>query len=366
LTWIDATIMMIAAAATAAVVTPMASRLAHLLDVVDRPNGRKVNKREDIPLLGGLAVALGTVMGLAAAGLLLGEEAMGSDRFEGMLIGGTLVLAVGAVDDRYGLGAWTKLIVQIAAAVVALNYGFLIPHLTEPLSGTTFEIPIWISWFLTVVWIVGVTNAVNLIDGLDGLASGLGAIIAATLVVICWQADQFVGVVYGVALLGALLGFLPFNFPPARIFLGDTGALFIGYSLSLLALEGSRQPALLTFVVPLLALAVPLLDTALSIVRRLREGRPVFSADRAHMHHRLLEFEGSDRQAVLSLYFLTACFCVIAVSFTRLQGFAAIIFLGAVGILTLRLLRNLEVLNSDSPSGEPAARSGPTRSKSSD
>ncbi|MGH0034415.1 MAG: glycosyltransferase family 4 protein [Myxococcota bacterium] len=354
MTLVDAIIMLLAAAGTSALATPMASRLAHLFDVVDRPNGRKVNTRADIPLLGGLAVAFGAVMGLAAASLVLGEETLAPQRLEGILIGGTLLLVLGAVDDRHGLGAWTKLAVQILAAVVAVQYGFEIPHLTEPLTRTTLQIPGWASWLITIVWIVGVTNAVNLIDGLDGLASGLGAIIAGTLVVICWQAGQMVGVVYGIALFGALLGFLPFNFPPARIFLGDTGALFIGFSLSLLAIEGARQPAILTFVVPLLALAVPLLDTALSIVRRLREGRPVFSADRAHMHHRLLEFEGSDRQAVLSLYFLTICFCVIAVSFTRLQGYAAIVFLCAVAVLTLRLLRNLEVLNSDTFENGPS------------
>jgi len=350
----EVAIPLLAAASTAAIATPMASKLARLFDIVDRPNERKVNKRADIPLLGGVAVAFGTVMGIAVAGIVAGEEALAPVRLEGFLLGSTALLVLGVVDDRFGLGAWTKLCVQILAAVVAIQYGFVIPHITEPLTRTTFEIPEWASWAVTIAWIVGVTNAVNLIDGLDGLATGLGAIIGATLVEICWQAGQGVGVVYGVALVGALLGFLPFNFPPARIFLGDTGALFIGYSLALLALEGSRQPAILTFVVPLLALAVPLLDTLLSIVRRLREGRPVFSADRAHMHHRLLEFEGSDRQAVLSLYFLTACFCVIAVSFTRLQGYAAIVFLGAVAVLTLRLLRNLEVLNSEETSSGAA------------
>ncbi|MCZ6784606.1 MAG: MraY family glycosyltransferase, partial [Proteobacteria bacterium] len=209
----------------------------------------------------------------------------------------------------------------------------------------------------TTIWIVGVTNALNLIDGLDGLASGLGAIIASTLVVICWQAGQGAGVIFGAALVGALVGFLPYNFPPARIFIGDTGALFLGYSLALLALDGYRTSALLTFVVPLLALAVPLLDTGLSILRRLRAGQPIFHADRLHMHHRLLETEGSDRGAVLSLYFLTACFCIIAVSFTRLQGYAAIIFLGAVVILTARLLRNLGALSPETaaePSSAPA------------
>jgi UDP-GlcNAc:undecaprenyl-phosphate GlcNAc-1-phosphate transferase len=146
----------------------------------------------------------------------------------------------------------------------------------------------------------------------------------------------------GVALVGALLGFLPYNFPPARIFIGDTGALFIGYALSILTLEGYQRVTVITFLVPLLALAVPLLDTGLSVIRRLRTGAGVMQADRLHIHHRLLiEHEGSHRSAVLSLYFLTVCFCVIAVSFTRLQGVVSLVFLGVVALLTLRILRNL-------------------------
>ncbi|MCG8591759.1 MAG: undecaprenyl/decaprenyl-phosphate alpha-N-acetylglucosaminyl 1-phosphate transferase, partial [Proteobacteria bacterium] len=163
--------------------------------------------------------------------------------------------------------------------------------------------------------------------------------------VIGLQTGSPLGVALGASLVGALLGFLPFNFAPAKIFLGDTGSLFLGFTLSLLALECYRTASLLTFVVPLLALAVPLLDTALSIFRRLRQRRPIFDPDRMHMHHRLLESEGSHRSAVLSLYFLTACFCTIAVSFTRLRGYAAIVFLLAVVLLTVRLLRNLGVFS---------------------
>jgi UDP-GlcNAc:undecaprenyl-phosphate GlcNAc-1-phosphate transferase len=196
-------------------------------------------------------------------------------------------------------------------------------------------------WIVTALWIVGITNAMNLMDGLDGLAAGIGCIIGATLTYIAFQADQMVGVFTGLAFLGALLGFLPYNFPPARIFLGDTGALFIGFNLSLLALEGYRKLSVLTFVVPLLALAVPLMDTTLSIYRRLRKRKSILSPDRQHMHHRLLASEGSHRSAVLSIWFLTACFCVIAVSFTNLEGTAALIFLALVFVLTLRLLRNL-------------------------
>jgi UDP-GlcNAc:undecaprenyl-phosphate GlcNAc-1-phosphate transferase len=173
----------------------------------------------------------------------------------------------------------------------------------------------------------------------------VGAIICATLTVILVQAGEPFGVCLGVALLGGLIGFLPHNFSPARIFLGDTGALFMGYMLALLALEGYRQVTVITFVVPLLALAIPLLDTALSIVRRARTGRSPFRADRLHIHHRLLASRGSPRAAVLQFYFLTACFSLIAVSFTDLQGYVAGGCLVVVLILTLRLLSNLGVLS---------------------
>ena len=149
----------------------------------------------------------------------------------------------------------------------------------------------------------------------------------------------------GLALFGALLGYLPYNFPPARIFLGDTGSLVIGFGLAVLALQGYRKAALLAFLVPLLALAIPLLDTALSIVRRVRSGRGVFSADRLHIHHRLLHREGSHRGAVLLLYFLTACFCMIAVSFSQIDGWIAFLYLAAVVAVTIRLLRNLDAFS---------------------
>jgi UDP-GlcNAc:undecaprenyl-phosphate GlcNAc-1-phosphate transferase len=218
-------------------------------------------------------------------------------------------------------------------------------HLTDPISRQTIFFPEPVVWVASTLWIVGITNAMNLIDGLDGLATGVGAIICATLTVILVQAGQPFGVCMGVALFGGLIGFLPYNFPPARIFLGDTGALFMGYMLALLSLEGYRQVTVITFVVPLLALAIPLLDTALSIVRRWRSGQSPFSADRMHMHHRLLASRGSPRAAVLQFYFLTACFSLIAVSFTDLQGYVAAGCLVIVMVLTLRMLSNLGALS---------------------
>ncbi len=326
---------------TALVATPCVARLARATGIVDRPNERKVNVRPNMPLLGGLAVALGFFVALAIGALLADTALPLRGHMEGLLFGSVLLLLLGVWDDRVGLAAAPKFAVQVAAALIAIAYGFRLEYLTNPVSGDTFYFPTWLVWLVTALWIVGVTNAMNLIDGLDGLAAGVGAIIAATLTVVCWQAGHVLGVVIGVALVGSLLGFLPFNFWPARIFLGDTGALYLGYSLALLSLESYRQATVLTFLVPLLALAVPILDTGLSILRRLRGHAGVFHADKQHMHHRLLEVEGSQRGAVLSLYFLTSCFCVIAMSFTKLEGWVALVFLFAVVLLTIRLLRNL-------------------------
>jgi UDP-GlcNAc:undecaprenyl-phosphate GlcNAc-1-phosphate transferase len=325
-------------------ITPLVQRLATALGAVDRPSARGVSQRPDMPLLGGLAVGIAFAAGLGVA-LWLGEGPPTEHRLRGLVLGGGLMLALGVLDDRFGLSAWSKFSVQLLAAAIAIVHGFQIDRLTDPITLTLVNLPVWLSWLATIVWIVGVTNAINLLDGLDGLATGVSAIIAATLTFIAWQAGAPFGVCVGIALIGALLGFLPHNFSPARIFLGDTGALFIGYTLALLALEGYRRISLLTFVVPLLALAVPILDTTLSIVRRMRLHTPVFSADRLHMHHRLLATEGSARAAVLQFYFLTAAFCLIAVSFTRLRGITAALFLTAVIGLTLRLLYNLGALS---------------------
>lgn len=334
------------AASAAAMTTPWVIRFAKRIGAVDRPNERKISSRSDMPLLGGLAVGAGIAAGLLAAHFM-GVTREVTVQTAYFAAGAAILMGTGLIDDRFDLGASSKFSVQIVAAVIAISGGFCFDVFSNPFSAepAVAPVPVWIAWPISVIWIVGVTNAMNLIDGLDGLSAGVGAIIAATLTIICWQAGQWVGVLVGLVLVGALVGYLPFNFPPARIFLGDTGSLVIGYGLALIALEGYRKTAILAFIVPILALAIPLLDTFLSILRRLRTGQGVFSADRLHMHHRLLHREGSHKNAVLMLYFLTGCFCMIAVSFSQLHGWIAFLYLAAVVAVTIRLLRNLDAFS---------------------
>jgi UDP-GlcNAc:undecaprenyl-phosphate/decaprenyl-phosphate GlcNAc-1-phosphate transferase len=329
---------------TALGATPFAARFATRIGAIDRPSARGVNQRQGMPLLGGLAVAVAFFAAMASVEQVP-RSVVDAGRWWGMVAGSLLLIGTGIWDDRFGMSALPKLSLQVIAASIAIASGFEISRLSNPFTTQVVELPRWVVWPASLLWIVGVTNALNLLDGLDGLAAGVGIIISATLTVIAWQAGQPLGVFLGLALVGSLLGFLPHNFAPARIFLGDTGSLFIGYVLALLALEGYRRISLITFLAPLLALAVPILDTGLSILRRMRSHAPIFSADRLHMHHRLLESEGSARAAVLQFYVVTAAFCLIALSFTKLHGATAVVFLAAVAILTLRLLRNLGALD---------------------
>jgi len=334
--------------------TPVVGRLALAVGAVDRPNERKVSVRENMPLLGGLAVALACGLGLLVAAAF--DPEILDAKLRGLFLGALVILVLGVIDDRFGVGARTKLTGQILASLIVIAHGFEIFRITNPVSGEPMELPRWVVWVGTTFWIVAVTNALNLLDGLDGLASGVAAIIAATLSILAWQAGYPLPVCLGISLVGALLGFLPHNFSPARIFLGDTGSLFVGFLLALQAVETYRRVSFITLLVPLMTLAVPLLDTTLSIVRRLRKGAPIFAADREHMHHRLLDVAGSARAAVLQFYFLTGAFCLIAISFSRLEGIWAVAFLLAVIALTVRLLWNLGVLSLDEEPEDPELR----------
>lgn len=292
-----------------------------------------------VPRLGGIAVCLAASAALAAAALLPGGMRSGAtaeDAFLlGVLLAGWIIFAAGLLDDLYDLRPTTKLLAQCLAALVAYAVGFRIETLS--FGGVSVQIG-WLSLALTVLWIVAVVNAFNLIDGLDGLATGIALVALGSTFVVAWMLGNPEVAVVCAALGGALLGFLRYNFRPARIFLGDSGSQFVGFMLAVLSVHGSTKSATAVLAaVPLLVLALPLLDTLFSILRRWLRGTPVFGADERHLHHRLLAIGLTHVRAVVLLYVLAAALAVMGmvlafgppatVAITALGGAAVIVAL---------------------------------------
>jgi UDP-GlcNAc:undecaprenyl-phosphate GlcNAc-1-phosphate transferase len=303
--------------------TPFVRWAALRLGAVDRRGSRHVHAGS-IPRLGGVAIAAGWCLPLVTFFPLdaFGRETLGhsTGHLIGVVGGGIGLCIIGAIDDLRGLRAYQKLLAQIAAACFAYAYGFQIDAISLPFLGTlamgAFALPV------TVLWIVGITNAVNLIDGLDGLAAGVAFFAALTgFVVAVLNGSTLVGLVLA-SMMGVLLAFLFFNFNPARIFMGDSGSYLLGYVLATTSLTGALQQKASTAVsllVPIIALGLPIFDTLFSMFRRFLERRPIFSPDRGHIHHRLLDLGLTQRRAVMLLYGVSIAFaaCSIAISLGR-------------------------------------------------
>ena len=290
---------------------PPVKRFAEMLGAVDLPNERRINK-VPIPRMGGLAIFLGFTISV----LLFGDL---SNKVTGILLGAVIIAVLGAVDDIVSLRPWAKLIGQLAAALVAIRFGVVFDAISNPnfFSETTFIEIGWLSVPLTVFWIVACTNAVNLIDGLDGLAVGVSAISSLTMLVVSLIVSEPMVSVLLAALTGACLGFMPYNLNPAKIFMGDVGSQFLGFVLSTASIVGLfKFHAIITFLVPLMALAVPLADTAFAFFRRILRGQSPFHADKGHFHHRLLAMGMSQKQVVAVLYGISAVLGLIAVLLT--------------------------------------------------
>ncbi|MFN7135026.1 MAG: glycosyltransferase family 4 protein, partial [Myxococcales bacterium] len=306
---------LIIALVVVAVLTPLVRVLALRLGAVAQPGGRHVHKTA-IPRLGGLAIAVGFLAPLGVMYLTSPDVASQLRAvplpLTGVLVGGVAMCAVGVVDDTRGIRAIHKLLFQIAAAVFAFACGLRISAIHLPLVGV---IELWaLALPVTVLWIVGVINAVNLIDGLDGLAAGVVFFAAVTNLVVAWlSASLMLGLLSG-AIAGAVVGFLFYNFNPARIFMGDSGSYFLGYVLATTALITSQKSATaVSLLVPVMALGVPIFDTLFAMVRRFLEKRPLFSPDRGHIHHRLLDMGLTHRRAVVIIYAVCGIFTVAAI-----------------------------------------------------
>lgn len=305
---------LVVAAVIAAALTWPVRALAFKLGAVAKPGGRRIHQKPTAQA-GGLAI----YVGFWAAILILVRPL--PDGIIGMLVGSLVLLVICLVDDIKNLPAVPRLFGQFAVALIAYYGGVRIEGLTSPLSAIGGYHYVSLEWFsapLTILWIMGITNAMNWLDGLDGLVAGVAAMAGLTVMVGAATTGSPLVAIAGGAVAGACLGFLPFNFNPAKIFMGDTGAMFLGYILACISVIGPfKSTTAIAVLVPLLVLGVPIFDTTTAIARRLREGRSPLSADRGHIHHRLIDSGMSVRQAVLTIYLLTGILCLVALALWR-------------------------------------------------
>jgi UDP-GlcNAc:undecaprenyl-phosphate/decaprenyl-phosphate GlcNAc-1-phosphate transferase len=284
------------AASIVVLLTPAVGGMARLLGAVDRPEGRRLN-RSTVPRLGGLALFFGIFVPALAFLDLSGET-------RGLLLGAAVATTVGAIDDFRGLRWWEKLGGQAAAAAIPVGFGIWVHRFTFPVLGI-HELPDWVGMPLSVLWIVAIMNMVNFLDGMDGLAAGVSAISAFTftLIALSLNRPEVQAAILSAIVLGAALGFLRHNVYPARIFMGDSGALLLGFVLATVPLQGLLKTAsIVTLFFPLLVLAVPILDTSFVVAKRLKYRQPVYVADRQHLHHRFVNIGFSQRRAATYIW----------------------------------------------------------------
>ena len=284
--------------------TPGVKKVAIKVGAVDRPNARKVHTHV-IPRLGGLAIYIGFMAAVLFC-VPLHHELIG------MLLGCTAIVAIGIWDDICNIPARVKLVGQIAAACIPVAFGIQIEWLTNPF-GDILVLPEVIAIPVTIFWIIGFTNTVNLIDGLDGLAAGVAFIASISMFLLAVNLNQFLPALIFVSMAGAALGFLQYNFNPAKIFMGDTGSMLLGYTLAVSAVLGLvKTAATVALVVPIIALGLPILDTTFAIIRRRMSGVPIFQPDKGHLQHRLLALGMTQKQAVLIMYFVSMMLGIVA------------------------------------------------------
>lgn len=333
--------------------TPIARKLAFRAGAVTVPKEERHMHKKPMALMGGLAIILGfsvsAVYSFAVNHSTAFSVYMGSIKFWGAFSGALVIIATGIVDDIHPLKARVKFPLQLLAAVLAAASGIQITVLSKPFANVTVGLPhmminlgTTLSFIITVFWIVGVTNAINLIDGLDGLAAGVSGIACISLFVVAVVRHQANMAILLIALVGAIVGFLPYNFNPAKIFMGDTGSTFLGYLMAVLSIAGAmKSVATISLVVPLLVLGLPIFDTAFAILRRVINGRPIGEADRGHIHHRLVDMGLSHRSAVTVLYIVSGALGLVSISLADKGILVAILLLVVILVFMIGGARNL-------------------------
>ena len=309
-------------------VTPAVKKFATKVGAMDMPGEARRVHDHPIPRMGGLAIFFGFLLSV----LLFVDITV---EVRGILFGAIIIVAAGVLDDVISLNAWVKFAIQILAAIVAVLHGVVIHVVMNPnifSSGQSIFLG-WLSVPITLLWIVGITNSVNLIDGLDGLAVGVSTISCVTILAVALLVAEPNVALIVAALAGACIGFMPYNLNPAKIFMGDTGSLMLGYVLATVSVLGLfKFYALVTFVVPVLALAVPLSDTVFAFFRRILHGHSPFEADRGHFHHKLMDLGLSQKQAVAILYAVSAILGLAAVTLTTNGAIRILLLLLAFAI----------------------------------
>lgn len=335
------------------IATPVVKSIAQMVGAMDVPKDNRRMHNHPIPRMGGLAIFLGFLLSTLIFVPM-------STPLRGMLLGGVIIVILGMFDDIYALPALPKLLVQIAAALVAVLHGNVIEVLSNP--NLFSDNPYWIlgslSIPLSVIWIVAITNAVNLIDGLDGLAVGVATISSLTMLVIAMLVSDSVVALMMAALAGGCIGFMPYNMNPAKIFMGDTGSTFLGFVLATVSIEGLfKFYTIISFAVPFLMLGLPLFDTCFAILRRLSKGQSPMAPDRSHVHHRLIDMGFNQKQAVAILYVVSAILGLSAVVLTTSGALKAIVLLCALclaGLIAGKLFLVHNEGQSDVPKQDPS------------
>lgn len=329
---------------------PLARKIAEKIGAIDVPKDTRRMHKVPTPRLGGLAVFLGFLVSVLCFCEITKETI-------GLLCGSVIIVILGIFDDSHDLSAKLKLIVQIIAALVTIYIGDIkINFFTNPNIFSNDKILLlsdWISVPCTVLWIVAITNAVNLIDGLDGLAAGVSTIAAVSLVFIASMVDEPAIALIAIIIAGACLGFLPFNFrKKKKIFLGDTGATFLGYALAVLSVQGGfKSYAVISFAVPVLIFGLPIFDTAFAMLRRMLTGRSPMSPDRGHIHHRLVDMGFSQKQSVFILYAMSGVLGLTAVVLAESGAMRALLLL--IGVLIVIFTGSLFTKNRRTGNKQP-------------
>ena len=322
---------LLVALAVSFLMTPVVKTFAYKVGAIDVPKDARRMHKVPIPRLGGLAIFIGFMVSI----LLFSEI---TPELRSILLGAVIIVVLGVVDDIMALPAMLKFVVQIVAALIPATHGVTILAFSNPniFSDNLYWVLGSLSIPFTVLWIVAITNSVNLIDGLDGLANGVSAISATTMLVIALVSDQSAVAVVLAALVGACVGFMPYNMNPAKMFMGDTGATFLGYILATMSIQGLfKYYAVISFVVPFLILGLPIFDTTFAFIRRIAHGQSPMHPDRSHIHHRLIDMGLNQKQAVATLYVISAILGLSAVVLTTGGEQKAMLFFLALCIVAV-------------------------------